>query len=307
MLRFMKREIKELWLGDEFKPAKANIKRTKLKGGSSNPIVFHDYDSYIAKFQKNNKTTDDTYTPKDIYEAVLNYVRSIYPMEGKEVLRPFYPGGDYEHAEYPEDGVVIDNPPFSMFSKICKFYSENNIPFFIFGPGLTIFSCLKYCSAVIIAPQIEFSNGAKVKCNFATNLIGDTLVAISQELSKAIAACPSQNQKVNLPKYRYPQELLSVSDFQTMAKGNLPFSVNRNEAVIVRNLDNHPKKGDLFGKHLLISGAAAVKAAAVKAAAVKAAEKKAAEKKAAEKKAAEKKAIPIELSDREKRIINNLK
>ena len=303
----MKREIKELWLGDEFKPAKANIKRTKLKGGSSNPIVFHDYDSYIAKFQKNNKTTDDTYTPKDIYEAVLNYVRSIYPMEGKEVLRPFYPGGDYEHAEYPEDGVVIDNPPFSMFSKICKFYSENNIPFFIFGPGLTIFSCLKYCSAVIIAPQIEFSNGAKVKCNFATNLIGDTLVAISQELSKAIAACPSQNQKVNLPKYRYPQELLSVSDFQTMAKGNLPFSVNRNEAVIVRNLDNQPKKGDLFGKELLISGAAAVKAAAVKAAAVKAAEKKAAEKKAAEKKAAEKKAIPIELSDREKRIINNLK
>ena len=293
----MKREIKELWLGDEFKPAKANIKRTKLKGGSSNPIVFHDYDSYIAKFQKNNKTTDDTYTPKDIYEAVLNYVRSIYPMEGKEVLRPFYPGGDYEHAEYPEDGVVIDNPPFSMFSKICKFYSENNIPFFIFGPGLTIFSCLKYCSAVIIAPQIEFSNGAKVKCNFATNLIGDTLVAISQELSKAIAACPSQNQKVNLPKYRYPQELLSVSDFQTMAKGNLPFSVNRNEAVIVRNLDNHPKrKSGLYSNHLLISESTSLKAAAVKAAAVKAAGRE----------AAAVKVIPITLSERERAIIDNL-
>lgn len=278
----MNREIKELWLGDEFKPAKATIKRGKIfKGGSKKTIVFHDYESYVAKFQNKEKTTDDTYTPKDIYEAVLDYVRSIYPMEGKEVLRPFYPGGDYERAEYPENGVVIDNPPFSMFTKICKFYSENSIPFFIFGPGLTIFSCLKYCSAVIIASQIEFSNGAKVKCNFATNLLGDVLVTISPELSEAIAACPSQNQKVNLPKYRYPKELLSVSDLQTMAKGNIPFSINRDEAILVCNLDNHPKKGGLFGVHLLISEAAAVKAAAVK-------------------------AIPIELSEREKRIINNL-
>ena len=282
-------------------PETANVKPKKLKGGSQNPIVFHDYESFVAKFQNKEKTTDDTYTPPDVYDAVLDYVRSIYQMEGKEVLRPFYPGGDYENAEYPEDGVVIDNPPFSIFTKICKFYSERRIPFFLFGPGLTIFSCLKYCSVVIVAPNIEFCNGAKVKCNFATNLIGDTLVAISQELSKAIAACPSQNQKVNLPKFRYPQELLSVSDFQTMAKGDLPFSVKRSEAVLVRNLDKHPKKGGLFGDHLLISESASLKAAAVKAAAVKAAEAKA-KAKAAE--AAE--AIPIELSERERAIVERL-
>jgi len=277
-------------------------KKQRLKGGSQNPIVFHDYESFVAKFQNKEKTTDDTYTPPDIYDAVLNYVRSIYSMEGKEVLRPFYPGGDYEHAEYPEDGVVIDNPPFSMFTKICKFYSERRIPFFLFGPGLTIFSCLKYCSAVVVASQIRFHNGAVVKCNFATNLLGDVLVTISPELSEAIAACPSQNQKVNLPKYRYPEELLSVSDLQTMAKGNLPFSVNRNEALIVRNLDNHPKpKKGLFGDHLLISEAAAVKAAAVKAAAVKAAAAK-----AAAVKAAAAKAIPIELSERERAIVDKL-
>lgn len=267
-------------------PETANVKPKKLKGGSQNPIVFHDYESYVAKFQNNEKTTDDTYTPPDIYDAVLSYVRSIYPMEGKEILRPFYPGGDYEHAEYPEDGVVIDNPPFSMFTKICKFYAERRIPFFIFGPGLTIFSCLKYCSVVVVAPQIEFSNGAKVKCNFATNLIGDTLVTISPKLSKAIAACPSQPQKVSLAKYQYPKESLSVSDLQTMAKGDLPFSVKRNEAVKVSNLDNYPKKGSLFGDHLLISEAAAVRAAAVRAAAVN--------------------IIPIELSERERAIIERL-
>ena len=284
----MKYQQLNIWK-DYGKQETPNVRRPK--GNSQNPIVFHDYESYVAKFQNNEKTTDDTYTPPDIYEAVLDYVRSIYPMEGKEVLRPFYPGGDYEHAEYPEDGVVIDNPPFSMFTNICKFYSQRRIPFFIFGPGLTIFSCLKYCSVVVIAPNIEFSNGAKIHCNFATNLIGDTLVTISPELSKAIAACPSQPRKANFTKYQYPKELLGVTDLQTMAKGNLPFSVNRDEAVIIRNIDNHPKKSSLYGDHLLISEAAAVKAAAVKAAAVKAAAVK---------------AIPIILSERERAIIDNL-
>ena len=275
--------------GDVQRYGTANLR--KPKGGSQNPIVFHDYESYVAKFQNKEKTTDDTYTPADVYEAVLAYVRSIYPMEGKEILRPFYPGGDYEHAEYPEDGVVIDNPPFSMFTNICKFYSERGIPFFLFGPGLTIFSCLKYCSVVVVASEIEFSNGAKVRCNFATNLLGDVLVTSSPSLSKGIAACPSQSQKARLPKYQYPKEVLSVSDFQTMAKGDEAFSIRRSEAKIIRNIDLHPKKSNLFGDHLLVSKAAAVKAAAVKAAAVKAAAVK---------------AVPIELSERERRIVDEL-
>ena len=71
-----------------------------------------------------------------------------------------------------------------------------------------------------------------------------------------------------------------------MAKGNLSFSVYRDEAVLVRNLDKHPKKNGLFGDHLLISKSAAVKAAAVKAAAVN--------------------VIPITLSERERAIVDNL-
>lgn len=37
--------------------------RKRPTGGSQNPIVFHDYESYVAKFQNKEKTTDDTYTP----------------------------------------------------------------------------------------------------------------------------------------------------------------------------------------------------------------------------------------------------
>lgn len=255
------------------------------RGGFSRSVVFHDYESFVKKFTDNPKTTDDCYTPQDVYEAVVAYVDSIYPLEGKQILRPFFPGGDYENADYPDGGVVIDNPPFSMFTLICKFYSKQHIPFFLFGPGLTIFSVLKYCSVVIINKTITFSNGAKVRINFATNLLADTMVTTAVSLNEAIGHCPSQNQKAKLPKYRYPEELLSVSDFQSIAKGDADFSVSRQEAMVVRNLDLHPGRG-LFGDHLLVSKAAAVKAAAVKAAAAN--------------------EIPIELSEREQELVKGL-
>lgn len=256
-------------------------------GGSKNPIVFRDYESYVAKFADKEKTTDDTYTPQDVYEAVVAYVDSIHPLAGKEVLRPFYPGGDYEHADYPDDGVVIDNPPFSMFTQICKFYSRKGIPFFLFGPGMTILSVLKYCSVVIVNHSLTFSNGAKVRINFATNLIGDTMVTTAVSLNEAIGRCPSQNPKKKLTKYRYPAELLSVSDFQSIANGYADFSVSRQEAVVVNNLDLHPKKKEgLFGNHLLVSKAAAARAAAARAAAAK--------------------EIPIELSEREQELVKHL-
>lgn len=280
--------------------------RRSPKGGSGNPIVFHDYESYVAKFQNKEKTTDDTYTPPDVYDAVLHYVGTIYDMKGKEVLRPFYPGGDYRHAVYPDDGVVVDNPLFSIFTEICKFYSEAKIPFFLFGPGLTIFSALRYCSVVIIGKSIIFSNGAVVKCNFATNLLGDIWVTSAVALDKAIDQLPSQNIKKNLTKYSYPANLLSVSDFQTIARGDEDFRIHKKEGVICRNLDCHPKKGGLFGDHILVTterGHAAELAVerATECAAQRAVQR-AAER--AAKIAAE--ATPVPLSPREHRIVEKL-
>lgn len=282
------KQARELRLFDEVQVPR--VKARRPGGGSRNPIVFHDYESYVAKFMNKEKTTDDTYTPKDVYEAVLQYVGEVYDLTGKEILRPFYPGGDYENAEYPKDGVVIDNPPFSMFTKICKFYSERGIPFFLFGPGLTIASCCKYCTAVIAAAQIVFDNGAKVICNFASNIFGDTLVMTAPRLAELIEACPSQNVKAGLPKYGYPDEVLSVSDMQTICNGGVDFSVGRCEAEIIGNLDNHPQRRGLFGNHFLLSSAkAAAKAAARAKARAKAT-----------------KVIPIELSAREMKIVEGL-
>lgn len=241
-------------------------KRVKRNGGSRNPIVFNDYESFLAKFKDNPKTTDECWTPKDVYEAVLKYVGEVFPLEGKQILRPFYPGGDYEHAEYPADGVVVDNPPFSIFTKICRFYMEHNIPFFLFGPALTIFSCCKHgATAVVIGGHIKFCNGAKVPCNFAGNLFGDVLAMSSPRLGELIEECPSQNVVVGLPKYTYPDNLLSVSDLQTLARGGVEFIVERESCALVHNLAAMPKGKSLFGDHFLLSSALAKAKAKAKA------------------------------------------
>ena len=271
----------EEFLFSDMEESHVKVNRPKVAGGSRNPIVFRDYESFISKFTENPKTTDECWTPQDVYEAVVRYVGEIVDLTGKEILRPFYPGGDYVNAEYPENGVVIDNPPFSTFTKICRFYSNANVPFFLFGPGLSISSCCRYCTAVIVADQIKFTNGAKVRCNFATNLMGDTLITTAVNLTRYISQCPSQDEKVNLPSYVYPEEVLSVSDFQTIAKGNEDFSLTRSDAIIIKSLDLHPKKSGLFCEHFLA-------------------------KKAAAKKAAAKKAVHLELSAREKRLVEEL-
>lgn len=77
-------------------------------------LSFTDYDGFCEKF-KPKKTTDDCYTLPAVYESVLDYVnRNVAPLEGREVVRPFWPGGDYERHEYPQGCIVIDNPPFKI-------------------------------------------------------------------------------------------------------------------------------------------------------------------------------------------------
>ena len=224
-------------------------KREKPGGGSNNPIVFHDYESYIAKFEDKEKTTDDTYTPQDVYEAIVRYVGTVTDLTGKVILRPFYPDGDYENAEYPENGVVIDNPPFSLFKKICTFYASRNIPFFLFGPGMTIMGICDVCTAVFINRTIKYENKAEVRTNFASNLYGDIIATTAPELDRMIGACGSQDKKKNLPKFRYPAQLVSASDLQTICSGGIEFSIKRDVAAKVGKIGARA----LFGDHLLCS------------------------------------------------------
>jgi hypothetical protein len=52
-----------------------------------------EYQAFVDKF-KPKKTTDDCYTPPYIYDAVLKWATKEYQLQGRTVVRPFYPGGD---------------------------------------------------------------------------------------------------------------------------------------------------------------------------------------------------------------------
>lgn len=90
------------------------VKKTKTMGKKEEK--FNDYDGFVEKF-KPKKTTDDCYTPTEVYDVVLKHVREKYNIaDDVPIVRPFYSGGDYENYDYPEDCVVVDNPPFSIFA-----------------------------------------------------------------------------------------------------------------------------------------------------------------------------------------------
>ena len=109
------------------------------KKKSFKPDLFNNYDDFVSKFEP-KKTTDDCITPTDVYQIVLNHVHEKCNLQGKQIIRPFFPGGDYENIDYPDNAVVIDNPPFSIITQICRYYINNSIQFFLFAPHLTAFT-----------------------------------------------------------------------------------------------------------------------------------------------------------------------
>ena len=75
-----------------------------------------------------------------VYEAVKTWAIDKYGLADRPIVRPFYPGGDYQKMTYPDGAVVIDNPPFSILAEIVDFYHAHHIDFFLFAPSLTAFA-----------------------------------------------------------------------------------------------------------------------------------------------------------------------
>lgn len=249
--------------------------------------VFEDYDGFVEKF-KPKKTTDDCYTPPAVYDAILGWLRENVDIEGREIVRPFYPGGDFERFEYPDGCVVVDNPPFSIISKIYRWYMAHKIDFFLFAPHLTLFSSRNIEWTYIVTDAlIIYENGANVNTSFASNLFGDIRVMTAPKLRRRIVEACNQDRK-QVPKYRYPYNVTSAALLGKIAP-YVDFVVRSSECRFISRLDSQIGRNSIFGGGVLLSNA-------------KAAEKAAAEK-AAER---ERESIVWELSDRERRIIDEL-
>ena len=257
------------------------------------------YNEFVDKF-KPRHTSDDTHTPPNVYEAVLSWCERRYGIDRARVVRPFYPGGDYAHADYPAGCVVIDNPPFSILSQIVRFYLERGIPFFLFAPALTCIGNARHpgCAAIFANGAIRYDNGAEVRTAFLTSLEGPDVLAVSApDLAVAIErAASSYRKSIQRPRQKImlPAALLTGAGMNLLAAHNTPHTVRRSEAVFARKLDNYP--GGIYGGGFLLSPRAAAERAAAERAA---AERAAAGRAAAERAAAHK----VELSPREKELI----
>ena len=226
--------------------------------------VSEDYRRFVEKF-KPKKTTDDCYTPEPVFAVVLDYVRSRYGIDPASVVRPFWPGGDYQKHEYPPACTVVDNPPFSILSRIINWYALHGIRFFLFAPALTTFVSFGGCTAICAGASVTYANGAVVNTSFVTNLDDPDIAARSDpDLHDAIERASVEEQakhKKNLAKLAFPTELITAARMNFFSNHGVAYAVRRSQSVFVRKLDNYPS-GIFGGAYLLSPSLAAERAAA---------------------------------------------
>lgn len=244
------------------------------------------YEEFVDKF-KPKLTTDDCYTPPAVYDAVMSWVRQNCNIDGCKILRPFYPGGDYQAVEYQPNDVVVDNPPFSIITQIVRYYTENGILFFLFAPHLTLFQPGRFCTSIIAEAKVVYENGANVNTSFVSNLFGDIAFMTAPELRRTLASISKTGSRA-LPVYEYPPNVVTVSRLSSLARAGIDFAVRQSSVQHITKLDSQSRKS-IFGGGYLVS------------------DKVAAERLAAERLAAERRqAIYWSLSPRELNIISEL-
>ena len=227
-----------------------------------------EYQEFLKKFEA-KKTTDDCYTPDNIYDAVRDWAAKKYEIGNAAIVRPFYPGGDYKSEKYPSGCVVIDNPPFSIISEICEWYTRKGINFFLFAPTLTLLGIMRgSANYVACGCGVVYENGASVNTSFVTNMGGNKIVAAA-DLREILDDENKKNLKKlhrELPKYSYPDEVLTATMLCYMAAHGVSLEISERDAHFIRALDAQKASGKgLFGSGFLLSEkAAAEKAAAEK-------------------------------------------
>ena len=215
------------------------------------------YEEFVDKF-KPKKTTDDCYTPEIVYKAVSDWVSNEYDLNVCDFVRPFYPGGDFEHFDY-ENKIVVDNPPFSILAKIVDFYLANNVKFLLFAPALTLFNqgAKRNVTLMPVNVNITYENGANICTSFVTNLESpDIQIYGSKTLYDAVKNANDINVKSmtkQLPKYQYPNNVVTASRINKISK-YIDVKIPRSQLHPVRTLDGQQKyKKTIYGGGFLCS------------------------------------------------------
>lgn len=207
-----------------------------------------DYEGFVEKFVP-KKTTDDCYTPQAVYDEVLRFVGEITDTKGREIVRPFWPGGDYERYDYPDNCIVVDNPPFSIYAKIVRFYLAHGIDFFLFAPSITQTVNGANCCYIILGVNVTYENGAVVPTSFTTTLCKDR-VWCNPDLYKRLDKLNAVQSKT-VTKIKLPDNVVTPATLMRMSKCGVDYKIGANECAYVSKLDNYNQA--LFGRSFFLS------------------------------------------------------
>ena len=225
------------------------------------------YDAFVEKFDT-KLTTDDCYTPPEVYDAIVGWVDdNLGPIDRAKIVRPFYPGGDYQRLDqYPDGCIVLDNPPFSIYAEIVRYYLEHGITFFLFGPHLTLKVKHADVTYVVCGQGVTYENGAVVNTSFVTNhpKLAAYRIFISTSLYRIVGEVDHELQKkADLARYLRPAELWTIPVLSKIAKGEVDFGIKKEECEEIQNIECLKEMGkSLFGGGYLLGTAAAREAAA---------------------------------------------
>lgn len=167
-------------------------------------------EEFKAKFRS---PTDECITPSFIKEQFTQYFEKLFNISPDSVIDPFFKGGDYKNVDY-RNKVVLANPPFSIFAKIVDYYIENDVPFVLFAPALTVISTYR-CRIDKVGlffstdgSRIKYEeSGAKVSTAFMTNMTRGVH-------TRRILDIP---HKVRPPRVERSENVYTGSDFVALA------------------------------------------------------------------------------------------
>ena len=241
------------------------VRFESIKKGKRAADVLRGYEDFVEK-HKGKKTTDDCYTPPAVYDAVVGWCKEQGMIDDStEIIRPFFPDEDYTLWDYPEGCAVIDNPPFSIYAEIVRFFIARGIRFLLFGPQLT----LKVRGADVcylpVNATITYENGAKVNTGFVTNMIEGVRLWTAPSLHRAIRL--AEPPKTIMAKNSYPYNLLTCATIGKVAQREVDFKLMATDCEEIQQVTSLATvKKSLFGGWLLNTRAAAERAAAERAA-----------------------------------------
>ena len=214
-----------------------------------------EYLNFLKKFEL-KKTTDDCYTPPDVYDTLADYVSGRWGIPSKNFVRPFFPGGDFENFNYHAGSVVVDNPPFSILSKIIRFYRKHGVRFFLFAPTLTLFNNgFDGITYIITNAKVVYDNGALVNTSFVTNLPCENAIEVLKcEIEQA-----KKIERKRMRKLNFPQFVINSARLGKYASNGIEMKFRRDDVLFTKHFGGV----SIFGGGAMLSpqGAAAMERA----------------------------------------------